>query len=231
MYFQYKKENHTSEIKHRDHKQVLIVTAVEKEREAVMRGINGNSSFDCIAGGVGQVAAAISTINALSKKNYDLVISAGIGGGFSNQAEVGSVVVASEIIAADLGAESIDSFSSVDELGFGSSRIAVDTSLVDRLTEAINAHNLSATKGPILTLSTVTGTKETALKLASRIPGAAVEAMEGFGVASAAQNKGIPALEIRTISNPVGPRDRSAWKIKEALEALQQVSKVLLEVL
>ncbi|GAE07797.1 menaquinone via futalosine step 2 [Paenibacillus sp. JCM 10914] len=55
--------------------------------------------------------------------------------------------------------------------------------------------------------------------------------MEGFGVATAAAAAAIPVLEIRSISNMVGPRDRGAWKIKEALQALEQASSLLPEVL
>ncbi len=44
--------------------------------------------------------------------------------------------------------------------------------------------------------------------------------MEGFGVAEAAAAHGVPALELRAVSNPVGPRDRAAWRIGEALDVL-----------
>jgi futalosine hydrolase len=85
--------------------------------------------------------------------------------------------------------------------------------------------------GPVLTVSTATGTAATALERASQVPGAAAEGMEGFGVATAALDRGLPILEIRAISNPVGPRDREAWRIKEALETLEAASAILREVL
>jgi futalosine hydrolase len=85
--------------------------------------------------------------------------------------------------------------------------------------------------GNILTLSTVTGTVETTSKLQHREPGALAEAMEGYGVAMAAKEFGLPVLEIRSISNPIGPRDRSAWRIKDALVTLESASKVIAEVL
>ncbi|MOA67105.1 Futalosine hydrolase [compost metagenome] len=55
--------------------------------------------------------------------------------------------------------------------------------------------------------------------------------MEGFGVAAAAREYGLPVMEIRAISNRVGPRDLSSWKLKEALDALASASSVLSEVL
>src|SRR2546423_804787 len=56
---------------------------------------------------------------------------------------------------------------------------------------------------------------------------AAAEAMEGFGVATAAAMAELPFVEIRAISNAVGPRDREAWRIDAALEALSTVGQTL----
>lgn len=211
-------------------KRILIMTAVEAERDRVLRALAGDTRFDVLLAGVGPASAAVHTTKALATAEYDLVISAGIGGGFPEKAEVGSLVVASEIIAADLGAETPDGFSSVDELGFGSWRVPVDADLVNRVAEALLAAKLPVHTGPVLTLSTVTGTAESAVELTRRVPGATAEAMEGFGVALAAHDHGVPVLEIRTISNAVGPRDRGAWRIKEALDVLEAASAVLVEV-
>ncbi len=159
------------------------------------------------------------------------VSGAGIGGGFAGVADIGSLVVASEIIAADLGAETPDGFTGVDELGFGSPRIAVADELSSRWAASLREAGLPVHHGPILTLSTVTGTAETARVLAERYPGAGAEAMEGFGVAEAARQFGVPVLELRAISNAVGPRQRELWKIGDALQALEQACAKLPEVL
>ncbi|WP_027415649.1 futalosine hydrolase [Aneurinibacillus terranovensis] len=212
-------------------KRVLVMTSVSAERDAVLRGLHNANGFDVLAGGVGPAAAAASTATALASAEYGLVVSAGIGGGFVGRTEVGSLVVANEIVAADLGAETPEGFCSLDKLGFGSTRFPVDATLVARVTEALHAAGLPVTTGPVLTVSTVTGTVATALELTSRVPGATAEVMEGYGVAIAAHNHGVPILEIRAISNPVGPRNRAAWRIEEALTMLESASSVLLEVL
>ncbi len=215
---------------------ILIVTAVESEREAVLRGLAGDDRVDVIAGGVGAAAAAASTASAIARAQlngepYELAISAGIGGGFAGQAEIGWLVVASSIIAADLGVETADGFQRVDELGFGSSVIAVDRQLASRAADALAQAGLPAVSGPILTVTTATGTALTAEELAVRVPGAAAEAMEGYGVAIAAQQLGVPVLELRAISNAVGPRDRAAWRIGDALEALASASSIWKEII
>ncbi|TGE38676.1 futalosine hydrolase [Desulfosporosinus fructosivorans] len=212
---------------------ILIMTAVSVERDAVLRGLHSDSRFDVLLAGVGSVAAAVNTAKALATSEYSLVISAGIGGGFPGRAEVGSLVLANDIMVADLGAETSEGFRSVDDLGFGCSHIQIDASiveLVERVTRAMLVAGLPVITGPVLTVSTVTGTAERAVELATRIPGATAEAMEGFGVGFAAVDRGLPVLELRAISNMVGPRDRSTWRIKDALDVLEVASSVLTEV-
>lgn len=47
-----------------------------------------------------------------------------------------------------------------------------------------------------------------------------VEAMEGFGVLRAAQLAGVPALEVRAISNDVEEPDRAKWQFDAAFRAI-----------
>lgn len=211
---------------------VLVMTAVEAEREAVRRGLRDDARFDVVVAGVGPSLAAARTAAALAASGgvYALVVSAGIGGGFPGRAEIGALVVADSIVAADLGAETGDGFLSVDELGFGTARAPVETALAARWADALAAAGLRAALGPALTVSTATGTAATAAARAARVPGAAVEGMEGYGVAIAAWDAGVPALELRAISNAVGPRDRDAWRIGEALAALSEGMRILTEV-
>jgi futalosine hydrolase len=49
-----------------------------------------------------------------------------------------------------------------------------------------------------------------------------VEAMEGFGVLRAAALAGVPAVEMRVVSNSVSHADRSLWRIEDALATLRR---------
>ncbi|MER7674983.1 futalosine hydrolase [Streptomyces sp. NPDC096934] len=178
--------------------------------------------LDLLAAGVGPALAAASvaaalTAGALAGAPYDLVVSTGIGGGFAPDAPVGSLVVADEITAADLGAETPDGFLPVTDLGFGTVTHRPPAALVRESAAATGART-----GTVLTVSTVTGTAGRTAELRARHPGALAEAMEGFGVAEAAAAHGVPVLELRAVSNAVGPRDRAAWRIGEALAALTE---------
>lgn len=208
---------------------LLVVTAAAAEREAVLSGrpaaigmlagleVHRASTaaglLDVVCGGVGPVAAAVATGCAL-RNGYDAVIAAGIAGGFPG-AEVGGMVVADTVIHADLGAETAEGFSSMAELGWGPVRFDTDPALA-----AECGRRTGARTGSILTVSTVTGSQHRADQLRTAHPDALAEAMEGVAVHQAAARSGVRFAEVRAISNRVGPRDRSTWRIPEALSAL-----------
>ncbi|MEY4480323.1 MAG: hypothetical protein RLZZ267_1001 [Bacillota bacterium] len=209
---------------------VLIVTSVEAERKAVEAGIRGDSRFCVARCGVGPFEAAVETARLLETGTYDLVINAGIGGGFVGRAEVGAIVLGSEAIAAQLGAEDCDgSFLPFNELGFGGVNKLqnVHAELIHSWASKLEGGHV----GPILTVTTVTGCATSTALLANRYPTAVAEAMEGFSVATAAGKCGVPFIEVRAISNPIGPRDRSNWNIPAALTALTSTFAVLVEVM
>jgi futalosine hydrolase len=198
---------------------LLVVTAVAAEADAVRAGADpGQVVVEVV--GVGPAAAAAGTARLLAATPYRAVVSAGIGGGFAGRAAVGATVLGARSIAADLGAETPGGFLPVEQLGFGTSVLEADAELI----KALAAAQPEAVVGDILTLSTVTGTAATAARLAERHPAAVAEAMEGYGVATAAAAAGVPFAELRTISNPVGPRDRAAWRLGEALAALTRAA-------
>ncbi|MFC5712922.1 futalosine hydrolase [Thalassorhabdus alkalitolerans] len=210
-------------------KHVLIVTSVEAEKEAVKRGLQNTGKFTVITGGVGPMAAAASTAEAIAAHPYDYVVVMGIAGGFKGRAPVRSIVVATELIASDMGAETEDTFLSLDDLGLGTSSIEADRAISEDLALCFNHRQVPVYRGAVLTSATVTGTKQKEEVLRRRYPNAAAEAMEGFGAATAAAQRGIPILEIRSISNEVGPRNREAWDIKGALSSLETAGAVLKE--
>ncbi|MFI5958470.1 futalosine hydrolase [Cryptosporangium sp. NPDC051539] len=196
---------------------LLVVTAVRAELDAL--GLSGGAVTGLV-GGVGPVAAAVSTAMALGDGKYDLVLSTGLAGGFPGRAPIGSIVVADTVRWADLGADTEEGF--LDLAGLGLAGGDVLASPAGRLvTDALSDARIPALTGEILTLSTMTGTDRRGAELASVHPSAVAEAMEGYGVAWAAARAGVPWAELRAVSNLVGRRDRSAWNIPLAFEALR----------
>ena len=179
----------------------------------VHRLVTGAGLVDVVTSGVGPVASSIATSCAL-RNGYDLAVSAGIGGGFGAAAP-GDVVLADTVVHADLGAQTPDGFTSMAELGWARVRFQTDQMLLATL--RVRTKSLV---GAVLTVSTVTGSRQRAEELTAEHPDALAEGMEGVGVYQAAARCQVPFAEVRAISNPVGPRDRDSWQVQGALKAL-----------
>ncbi|HSL65895.1 MAG TPA: hypothetical protein VK874_14680, partial [Gaiellaceae bacterium] len=52
-----------------------------------------------------------------------------------------------------------------------------------------------------------------------------VEAMEGFGVLRACALAGVPAVELRAVSNAIGEPDRGRWRLADAVAALSEATR------
>ncbi len=229
---------------------VLVICAVEAESEAVVRNFGPASPIDIAAyngisvdtaagtlhvfhSGPGPVAAAVTAATLLALgPDYDLVISAGIAGGFRERAEIGDVVLADQVIAADQGVLTDEGFSTLRDIGLPGNGAYAIGNIERRAHLASGPYRLLA--GDVLTLSSMTGTDARAAELASRYPRAVAEAMEGYGVVEATRRsyertgRDIPFAEIRAVSNIIGRRDRSTWNIPLAFGALADAMSTLL---
>jgi futalosine hydrolase len=151
--------------------------------------------------GVGPVEAAASVAAALQRDRPNAVVHVGIAG--ARGISPGTVVIGAEAVYCDLAA----AFPLVD-------RAAADPMLLEAARRALP-------DAPVVRI----GTSAAVGGVAHDVP---VEAMEGFGVLRAAALAGVPALEVRSVSNEIGEGDRSLWRIDEALGALAAVLPALL---
>jgi len=224
----------------------LVVCAVDAEAVAVvgthpheqlrlgpLRGRRlhtGAGAVDVVASGVGPAHAAAATATALAHGGHALVLNIGVAGAFSGGgAVIGGLVVGDRLVADDLGVLAPTGYLDVETLGFGHCLGAYDTppALADALVTRLSATGQPVARGTVLTLSSFTGTDTRAAELVTQ-HAAVAEAMEGTGVATAAALVGVPAAEVRAISNLVGDRDREAWRLPEALAALTLAGAALL---
>ena len=175
--------------------------------------------------GVGPVAAAVGTATLLAHTAYEMVVNAGIAGGFRGRVEIGDVVLANVETYADLGVRVETGFMSLRDMG-----IDQDSSLAFGAQQLIDRMGATVLVGQVLTLSAMTGTDADADDLATRYPHALAEAMEGFGVVAATRHADAVryVAEVRAISNIIGRRDRSSWNIPLAFGALADAMSTLL---
>jgi nucleoside phosphorylase len=153
--------------------------------------------------GVGPVEAALQTARVLVDRRPDAVLHIGIAG--ARGIEAPALVLGSESVYCDV----IDHGSTFPRI----ERLAPDPALLARVSAALP----EALVLPIATAGTVGGGTA-----------CAVEAMEGFGVLRACALAGVPAVELRAVSNEPGEADRGAWRFDDAFAALgDAVARVL----
>jgi len=146
--------------------------------------------FDTFCCGIGPVEAAARTAEALAVRTPDAVIHIGIAG--ARAIEPLSLVLGSEAVYED----------ALDAIGIA--RVEPDAGLL----ALVHAALPEALVLPIGTSAKVGGGNGD------------VEAMEGFGVLRACELAGVPAVELRAISNSPDESDRSKWIFDEAFELL-----------
>jgi len=170
---------------------VILVVAATKLEAALADG----HPVEAVACGIGPVEAALATSAVLAERRPDAVVHIGIAG--AQSLPNGSVALGSEAVYCDIH----DPKARIPRV----ERVAPDAGLLAAARRALpEAHVL-----PIGTTAHVGGGV-----------GCEVEAMEGFAVLRAAGLAGVPAVELRAISNAVADRDRSTWSIDDALAAL-----------
>jgi futalosine hydrolase len=172
---------------------------------------------EVVVSGIGAMASAAATSTALALRGpYDLVISAGIGGGFgSHGIELNELVVADEIVNIDYVHPPDVEVLGVDPTAWTPIVFPAAESFVSLASDATCAR-----RGAVLTVTAMTDTPERESLLARQYPSALAEAMEGAGVAVAAWRWNVPCGEVRTVSNFLG-QIFGEWEMEPALDRLK----------
>jgi futalosine hydrolase len=196
---------------------ILLACAVEAE----LGSWADRHGVETAITGIGPVEASCAIAHAVAQRRYTLIVNAGVAGAFDGAARIGDGVIVTD-----------DTFELALEDGrplvIPNGQIVVDKARSDsRLVEQLRAKGFAALHG--VTVARVTSTEETAARLARL--GAQVESMEGFAVLRAAERAGVPAIELRGISNRVGSRSRSGWNFDAGVAGLENVMLRLFDVI
>jgi len=190
---------------------VLLVAATEAEVAAV-RPPPG-SGVRVLITGIGMVATAARCARALAQGRFDFAINAGVCGAFDPTLPPGSVVHVVRDRIAELGAEDGDAFLTMADVGLFADSAFVNASPPDitALRELRPVHGI--------TVNTVHGREASIAAVVERFH-PQVESMEGAAFMCACLDAGVPFAQVRAVSNAVERRDRSAWRIDQAIAAL-----------
>ncbi|MFM6924696.1 MAG: futalosine hydrolase [Ferruginibacter sp.] len=195
--------------------QILVIAATAFEIEPFLAV---NNQADVLITGVGVPSAMYHLQKRIQQVDYDYIIQAGIAGSFNNETEFGKVVMVQRDCFADIGIEEKEIYTPLFKTGFADKD---EFPFTDGW--LVNPNEFSATNDlPKVKAITVNRISDSALQKQQYIRSfnAGIESMEGAALHYVCLQEKIPFLQIRSISNLVGERDKTKWKIKEAIENL-----------
>jgi futalosine hydrolase len=172
--------------------------------------------------GVGMLLTAFYLGRQLTVESYDLAINAGVAGAIDRALLLGANVQVVQDEVYDFGAEDGQSFLTMDQLGLitpqdepytaqGVCNKSAHWPLIDELPK-VQGH----------TVNRVHGNEASIQKMYERSK-AQVESMEGAAFMFACIKMNVPCMQIRSISNYVEVRNKSNWRMKEAIGNLNQL--------
>jgi futalosine hydrolase len=222
---------------------VLVVVATEAEVGPFVAGLTRVAAagprvtryrapghdIDVLISGVGMVATASWCSRVLAVERFDVALNLGVCGSFTTSIPPGTVVHVVSDRLAELGAEDGDSFLTIHQMGllrddefpFTGGRLVNDSA-----PPIASLTSLRAVDG--ITVSTVHGNEVSIARVTGHFT-PDVESMEGAAFMYSCLIHGVPFAQVRAVSNIVERRNRSAWKMNEAIAALCAASLRMLE--
>ena len=177
--------------------------------------------------GVGGIATTWALMRQIDSNRPDLVIQAGIAGCLRDR-QAGEVFVIGEDRFADLGVWEDQRFKTLFDMRLASADEPPFTGgrLINPYTRLLDLSGLEIVGG--LTVNEITTSAERVLWYQQNTT-AFVESMEGGPLHYVCLRERVPFLQLRSVSNIVGVRDKTKWDIKGAIGRLNEELFALLK--
>jgi futalosine hydrolase len=200
---------------------ILLVAATKMELEPFLniydRGMR-NTSTEILVTGIGIAATVYHLTQRLMQDKFDLVIQAGIAGSFKTKYKRGDVVLVGQDIFAGPAIDEGGNYKTIFQVG-----LAGENDHPYRNGFLINDNGiLVSTHLPLVNAVTsdiITDKKNVNKRIKKKF-NADIESMEGAAFHFVCLQQSVPFLQVRSISNKVGVRDKSKWNIAAALKNL-----------
>ncbi|MCU0713365.1 MAG: futalosine hydrolase [Pirellula sp.] len=208
---------------------LLIPTAFEKSKipKEILDNF-GSMGIRVELCGFGLIASSAQTARLIALTKPERVVLVGIAGLYRgadpSDAKIGQAVLFDRVACYGVGVGGGSSFTSAHELGWRQLQSETeDYPLQEEIVLATSGvtgeAGMKQGRCKLLSATAASANDEEANEKLQRFPDATAEDMEGFGVAMACQLFRVPLVIARGLSNWVGDRDHSKWKVTEAMES------------
>ena len=201
---------------------LLLCAPTQLEIEATVTFLNNHPEYktkiDVLITGVGLTAATYQLTKKVLSDRPRFILQAGICGSLDNYLSPGHIVVVEKETIGDLGVMEKGNFTSVFNLGFAqlneepwsNGRLCNNIAVLQKT-------GLTIVDG--VTINEIT-TNHDRINFYRQHLKANIETMEGAALHYVALCEKIPFLQLRSVSNYVGERDKNKWAVRQAIANL-----------
>lgn len=210
--------------------QILLCAATQLELQPTIDHIHQNGlagKVDVLVTGVGLLAATYALTKKVLTAHPSLIIQAGVAGALDEQLPLGSLVYVGSETVGDEGVKENGNFHSLFSLN-----LAAPNAHPWHSGRLPNPHLKSLVPAGTkiaagVTVNEISTDQEQIIYYRDRL-GAAIETLEGAALHYIGLLEAIPFLQVRSISNYIGERDKSKWALHEAIKQLNtEVQRIL----
>jgi len=199
---------------------VLVIAATDRELSGLKEISFTRPSLmvHTAVTGVGLLPSTYAIMQLIARLKPDLIIQVGIAGSFNPTLVFGTAVTVKQEMLADMGVYETDGYHDIFELGLAEKNMPPfeQGAIVNHHDHLIESASL-----PVVSAVSVNEISTSAEKInvfAEKYK-ADIESMEGAALHYVCAMQQIPFIQIRGISNLVGERDKTKWKIPESMLA------------
>lgn len=171
--------------------------------------------------GIGMLASSVSLMKLIAQETPSLIIQMGIAGSLDTKIQLGKVYSIKNEVIGDLGVTEHKQWKDLFDLKLDKANAAPfeKKSLPNTWLKQYNLLKLPAKNG--VTVNTITTDKKIAERYRVKYY-ADLESMEGAALHYIGRDLNIPFLQIRSVSNYIGERNKAKWKLQEAIYNLNE---------
>jgi futalosine hydrolase len=180
--------------------------------------------------GIGMLASSVSLMKMFVQETPTLIIQVGIAGCFDKKIPLGKVFAVKDDFAGDIGVVENKVWKDLFDMKLDKPNDPPyeKKSLPNPWLTQYNVLNLPSKKS--VTVNTIS-TDKNQIQLYNGRYKAVLESMEGASLHYIGRDLTIPFIQLRAVSNYVGERDKSKWKIQEAIYNLNETLLAYLDAL
>lgn len=208
--------------------QLLICASTEFEIKPTIEFIREEDiqNVEILITGVGMMATTYSLTKAILNRRPDFILQAGVGGCLNEKLPLSKIVLIENENIGDLGVDENGTFKALFDLKLldENSFPWMNRKLSNNV-EVLKSTGLTIVDG--VTVNEISTNKERIAYYKNQL-NASVESMEGAALHFVALQEKIPFLQMRSLSNFVGERDKSKWVMDIAIANLNiELQKIL----